>query len=122
MSSALVHVLEAGLVAVGLAALYNALTLPTIACLVTLVVLYVWYRRERKRAAGTIPLTGKYVLITGCDSGEEYFFMRLGFFLERYKSRTERNIILNAIRRIKYSVGVATCRKKNPYTLIFLLV
>ncbi|XP_025096723.1 D-beta-hydroxybutyrate dehydrogenase, mitochondrial-like [Pomacea canaliculata] len=69
MSTAFVHSLEVGLVGVALLAVYTALTTPTVVCLLTLTVLYVIYRRERRKAAGTIPLTDKHVLITGCDSG-----------------------------------------------------
>nr|KAG5714893.1 hypothetical protein BaRGS_000381 [Batillaria attramentaria] len=65
----LCRVAEVGLVVLVVLAVYFALTTPTVLCLAVLAVLWGVYRRERKRAAGTIPLTGKHVLITGCDSG-----------------------------------------------------
>ncbi|KAK7507641.1 hypothetical protein BaRGS_00001576 [Batillaria attramentaria] len=65
----IVRSLEAGIAGVVVLTVYYALTTPTVLCLAALAVLWGVYRRERKRAAGTIPLTGKHVLITGCDTG-----------------------------------------------------
>ncbi|KAK7507643.1 hypothetical protein BaRGS_00001578 [Batillaria attramentaria] len=64
-----VRILEVCMVAVVVQTVYYALTTPTVLCLAALAVLWGVYRRERRRAAGTIPLTGKHVLITGCDTG-----------------------------------------------------
>ncbi|KAK7507642.1 hypothetical protein BaRGS_00001577, partial [Batillaria attramentaria] len=69
MASIVVRSLEVGIVAVGVLTVYYALTTSTVLCLAALAVLWGVYRRERRRAAGTIPLTGKHVLITGCDTG-----------------------------------------------------
>ncbi|KAK7111477.1 D-beta-hydroxybutyrate dehydrogenase, mitochondrial-like [Littorina saxatilis] len=69
MSWELVYGLQAGMVGVGLLALYFALSVPTLLCLVTLDTLYYVYLRKRREAAGTLPLDDKTVLITGCDTG-----------------------------------------------------
>ncbi|KAK7507438.1 hypothetical protein BaRGS_00001373 [Batillaria attramentaria] len=69
MTSLIVRCLEVGIVGVAVLTVYYALNTSTVLCLAALAVLWGVYRRERRRAAGTIPLTGKHVLITGCDTG-----------------------------------------------------
>ncbi|KAK7111478.1 D-beta-hydroxybutyrate dehydrogenase, mitochondrial-like [Littorina saxatilis] len=69
MSWAVVYGLQAGMVGVGLLALYFALSIPTLLCLATLGMLYYGYTKARRKAAGTLPLDDKTVLITGCDTG-----------------------------------------------------
>nr|KAG5693091.1 hypothetical protein BaRGS_014041 [Batillaria attramentaria] len=76
MATPLVRVLEVGVVGVALLTVYCALTTPTVLCLTVLVVLWAVYRWERKRAAGTVPLNDKHVLITGCDSGFGFAFAK----------------------------------------------
>ena len=76
MTWGVVYGLQAGMVGVGLLALYCALTTPTLLCLTTLVALYYLYTRERRKAAGTLPLNDKTVLITGCDTGKRRSFWR----------------------------------------------
>ena len=69
MTWGVVYGLQAGMVGVGLLALYCALTTPTLLCLATLGVLYYLHTQERRKAAGTLPLKDKTVLVTGCDTG-----------------------------------------------------
>ncbi|XP_076459307.1 D-beta-hydroxybutyrate dehydrogenase, mitochondrial-like isoform X1 [Babylonia areolata] len=65
----LVYALQAGMVGLGVVALYSALTTPTLLCVTALLLLYPLYCRQRKRAAGSVSLEDRTVLVTGCDSG-----------------------------------------------------
>ena len=69
MTWGVVYGLQAGMVGMGLLTLYCALTTPTLLCLATLGVLYYLHTQERRKAAGTVPLKDKTVLVTGCDTG-----------------------------------------------------
>ena len=73
--SFLVRLLEVCVVGVSVLTVYYALTTPTVLCLAALAVLWGVYRRERRRAAGTIPLTGRHVLITGWTQVGTLFFL-----------------------------------------------
>ncbi|KAL8600892.1 hypothetical protein ACOMHN_045030 [Nucella lapillus] len=64
-----VYALQAGMVGVGLVGVYCALTTPSLLCVATLLLLYPLYCRQRRKAAGVLPLHDKTVLITGCDTG-----------------------------------------------------
>ncbi|XP_076458200.1 D-beta-hydroxybutyrate dehydrogenase, mitochondrial-like isoform X2 [Babylonia areolata] len=65
----LVYALQAGMVGMGVVALYSALTTPTLLCVTALLLLYPLYCRQRKRAAGSVSLEDRTVLVTGCDTG-----------------------------------------------------
>ena len=69
MSWEVAYGLQAGMVVLGAMTLYCAMTTPTLLCVAGLATVYWVYTRERRKAAGTLPLTGKTVLITGCDTG-----------------------------------------------------
>ncbi|XP_076458207.1 D-beta-hydroxybutyrate dehydrogenase, mitochondrial-like [Babylonia areolata] len=65
----LVYALQAGMVGLGVVALYSALTTPTLLCVTALLLLYPLYCRQRKRVAGSVSLEDRAVLVTGCDTG-----------------------------------------------------